>query len=300
RAVDRRAGLRGARHQHSDGAAAVGRAAGHRDHPSHHHPRPPGRHGCDAAADQGAAWQGRLHRRRPRRPRRCAVHRPHGRRRRDQRRHAHPGRRPQRLAAQPASRDVGRHLRRGEDCAARVLRGPAWRLGVLSHRERTDLTPKPSGESTVDCIDASILDCLASDARESAASVAAQTGLPESTVRRRIGALARSGSLRTQVLFDPRRAGLAVDANLWIQVEPSRLDHVGRTMAVHPAVHGCVATTGQSNLQVAIWIRDLDELYRLVTRELGVLGVTAVDTVLVGRAVKRPETPWLPPVRSPR
>ncbi|MEV6606144.1 Lrp/AsnC family transcriptional regulator [Kutzneria sp. NPDC051319] len=177
---------------------------------------------------------------------------------------------------------------------------PAWRLGVLSHRERTDLTPKPSAESTVDGVDASILDCLATDARESAASVAAQTGLPESTVRRRIGALARSGSLRTQVSFDPRRAGLAVDANLWIQVEPSRLDHVGRTMAVHPAVHGCVATTGQSNLQVAVWVRDLDDLYRLGTRELGALGVTAVDTVLVGRAVKRPETPWLPPVRSPR
>lgn len=165
-----------------------------------------------------------------------------------------------------------------------------WRLDVLTSDERGALTPKPSGESTMDTTDESILDALDDDARATAAAVATRTGLPESTVRRRITALTQNGALRTQVLFDPRRAGLTVDANLWIQVEPSRLDSVGRVLAAHPAAHGTVATTGQANLQVAVWVRDLDELYRLVTRDLGELGVTAVDTVLVGRAVKRPES----------
>lgn len=167
-----------------------------------------------------------------------------------------------------------------------------WRLGVLTSGERADLTvPENDGHPT-DPVDESIMDALAGDARASAVSVAERTGLPESTVRRRIAALTQTGALRTQVLFDPRRAGLAVDANLWIQVEPSRLDTVGRTLATHPAVHGAVATTGQANLQVAVWLHDLEELYRLVTQDLGALGVTAVDTVLVGRAMKRPETVW--------
>jgi DNA-binding Lrp family transcriptional regulator len=167
-----------------------------------------------------------------------------------------------------------------------------WRLGVLTADERAALTPQISPSSTMDTTDESILDALEGNARSPAATVAAETGLPESTVRRRLAALARTGALRTQVLFDPRRAGLVVDANLWMQVEPSRLDEVGRVMAVHPAVHGTVATTGQSNLQVAVWTRGLDELYRLVTQDIGALGVASVETVLVGRAVKRPESRW--------
>lgn len=165
-----------------------------------------------------------------------------------------------------------------------------WRLGVLTPDERAALKPILAPSSTMDGTDLSILDALDGDARATAASIAERTGLPESTVRRRIAALSQTGALRTQVLFDPRRAGLAVDANLWIQVKPSLLDEVGRAMAVHPAVHGTVATTGQTNLQVAVWVRDLDELYGLVTQDLGALGVHSVDTVLVGRAVKRPET----------
>jgi hypothetical protein len=57
--------------------------------------------------------------------------------------------------------------------------------------------------------------------------------------------------------IDPRRLGLNVDANLWLQVAPGRLDSVGRTLAAHPAVHGALATTGPANLQVASWVRDL-------------------------------------------
>ncbi|QUQ63394.1 Lrp/AsnC family transcriptional regulator [Kutzneria sp. CA-103260] len=165
-----------------------------------------------------------------------------------------------------------------------------WRLDVLTPDERAALTTNPSSKSAVDTTDESIMDALDDDARAPAAAVAAQTGLPESTVRRRIATLTQNGALRTQVLFDPRRAGLMVDANLWIQVKPSRLDEVGRTLAAHPAAHGTVATTGQANLQVAVWVRDLGELYRLVTQDLGALRVTSVDTVLVGRAVKRPES----------
>lgn len=175
---------------------------------------------------------------------------------------------------------------------------PEWRLGVLTKEESLALTVTPTVHSTLDDTDRSILDALDHDARAPAAAVAKRTGLPESTVRRRISTLTQTGALRTQVLFDPRRAGLTVDANLWVQVEPSSLDSVGRAMAAHPASHGTVATTGQTNLQVAVWVRDLDELYRLVTRDLGALGVHSVDTVLVGRAVKRPATPRRP--RSPR
>ena len=88
--------------------------------------------------------------------------------------------------------------------------------------------------------------------------------------------------------MDARRLGLAVDANVLLRVAPGRLDTVGRTLAAHPAVHGALATTGEANLNVAVWFRDLAELYGFLTRDLGALGVDAAETVVVGEALKRP------------
>ncbi|MFE9098584.1 Lrp/AsnC family transcriptional regulator [Streptomyces sp. NPDC007264] len=168
-----------------------------------------------------------------------------------------------------------------------------WRHAVLSDTERAALTPvrppRPAAApAPPDDIDRDILTALEDDARAPAAAVAARTGHPESTVRRRIARLAGSGRLLSHVVVDPRRLGLLIDANVMMRVAPGRLDTVGRTLAAHPAVHGAFATTGPSNLHAAIWVRDLDHLYRFITRDLGELGVDGTETVIVGHAVKRP------------
>ena len=166
-----------------------------------------------------------------------------------------------------------------------------WRHSVLSDAERAALTPvrRPDAAAgAADAVDRDILAALEDDARASAAAVAARTGHPDSTVRRRIARLSRTGRLLTHVVVDPKRLGLFVDADVLMRVAPDRLDSVGRALAAHPAVHGAFATTGTSNLQVAVWLRDLEDLYRFVTRDLGGLGVDGTETVLVGHAVKRP------------
>ncbi len=169
-----------------------------------------------------------------------------------------------------------------------------WRYDALSPAERAALTPvtatAPAGEP-LDETDRRLLAALAPDARRPSAALAAATGLPESTVRRRLAALAERGALRTHAVIDPRRLGLATDANLWMQVPPGRLDTVGRALAAHPAVHGALATSGPANLQIAVWVRDRGHLYRFITEELAPFEVDALDTVVVGRAVKRPGTP---------
>jgi DNA-binding Lrp family transcriptional regulator len=165
-----------------------------------------------------------------------------------------------------------------------------WRLAELSDRQRRLLTPPSAGsaEPVTDPTDRALVEALAVDARATAAAVAASTGYSESTVRRRLGALLAQRSVVTQVVLDPELLGLTVDANLWMQVPPERLDAVGQALARHPAVHGAVATTGAANLHIAVWLRDLEYLYRFITVELAGLGLDAVETVLVGRAVKRP------------
>ncbi|MFF4596410.1 AsnC family transcriptional regulator [Amycolatopsis sp. NPDC001319] len=165
-----------------------------------------------------------------------------------------------------------------------------WRLGVLTVAERAALTvaATPDAAGPLDAVDSAILTALARDARLPAATVAAEVRHPESTVRRRLATLLTDGRLLTQTFVDPHRLGLRIDANITMQVPPANLDHAGRTLAHHPAVHGALATTGRGNLHAAVWLRDLDHLYRFVTEDLAQLGVERVETFLVGEAVKRP------------
>ncbi|MCH0562315.1 MULTISPECIES: AsnC family transcriptional regulator [unclassified Streptomyces] len=184
----------------------------------------------------------------------------------------------------------------GADTVLHVFAEAAdWRHDVLSADERAALssTPGPEdtpgpGEAEPDPTDRAVLAALEDDARASAAAVAARTGRPESTVRRRLARLAAAGRLRTQAVADPRRLGLPVDANVMLRVAPDRLDAAGRALAAHPAVHGAFATTGTANLQAAVWMRDLEHLYRFVSQDLAGLGVEAVETVLIGHAYHRP------------
>ncbi|MFH8595211.1 AsnC family transcriptional regulator [Streptomyces rimosus] len=169
-----------------------------------------------------------------------------------------------------------------------------WRHDVLTPEERAALTPppgesEPAGDSpALDPVDRDILAALQDDARTPAAAIAARTGHPASTVRRRLARLMSDGRLSTHVAVDPKRLGLLIDANLLMQVPPDHLDTVGRTLARHPAVHGAFATTGAANLHAAVWVRDLAALYRLITHDLAGLGISGVETLLVGHAVKRP------------
>jgi DNA-binding Lrp family transcriptional regulator len=129
---------------------------------------------------------------------------------------------------------------------------------------------------------------LESDGRASAATVAARSGVAATTVRRRLIAMRAAGTLLTSVLVEPARLGLPVGARLILTVPPGRLDGAARALAAHPAVHGVLATTGIANLHVTAWLRDLDALYEFITVGLAGLDVSAAETILVGRVIKRP------------
>lgn len=167
-----------------------------------------------------------------------------------------------------------------------------WRLPVLGQRAREMLSPQVQPAAFIpvpaDETEARIRAVLADDGRASAAAIAVRAGIPATTVRRRLHAMGEAGTLQSGVLVDPARLGLHVDANLVLTIPPARLDAVASTLASHPAVHGLFATTGVANLNVAVWLPGLDELYNFLTRDLASLDVTAAETVLVGEAVKRP------------
>jgi DNA-binding Lrp family transcriptional regulator len=167
-----------------------------------------------------------------------------------------------------------------------------WRLDCLTADEVARLG-RSGGTSAYepaagDGLDGELAGALERDPRASAAAIAQSLGRPESTVRRRLHDLLDRGGVVLQVFVDPRRLGLTVDAAVSMKVPPAALDAAGRALAAHPAVHGALATTGAHNLYAALWLKDLEQLYAFITGTLAALNVDSVDTVLIGRAVKRP------------
>ncbi|MFK0136898.1 Lrp/AsnC family transcriptional regulator [Streptomyces murinus] len=181
-----------------------------------------------------------------------------------------------------------------------------WRHHVLTETERAALAPPepapgatasdPSGPYGVDtdALEQSLLDALTPDARLTSATLAARTGHPESTVRRRLTRLTAQGRLVTQVLVDPCRLGLPIEAKLLLHVAPDHLATAGQALADHPAVHGAFATSGPSNLHAAAYFPDLTALYGFLSRDLIGLGITHVETAIVSHAVKRTPEPLRP------
>ena len=126
------------------------------------------------------------------------------------------------------------------------------------------------------------------DGRASTAALAAAIHWHESTVRRRIDELRRSGLLYFELDIDNRFLGLNEHALLWLSVEPARLEEAGNALAEHPEIPFAAATTGPTNLVASAVFRDTRHLYEYLTGELAALpGVSSVQTAPVIATFKR-------------
>ena len=145
-----------------------------------------------------------------------------------------------------------------------------------------------AGRGVVLAEDEPLLAELARDGRASNAAIAAAIHWHESTVRRRIEELRRSGLVYFEVDIDNRVQGFNAHALLWLSVEPARLEEAGRALATHPEIPFAAATTGPANLVASAVFRDTRHLYEYLTGELaGLSGVTSVETAPIIRTLKR-------------
>jgi DNA-binding Lrp family transcriptional regulator len=136
--------------------------------------------------------------------------------------------------------------------------------------------------------DEPLLHELARDGRASHAALAVAIHWHESTVRRRIEELCRSGLLYFEVDIDNRVLGHNAHALLWLSVEPARLEEAGNALAAHPEIPFAAATTGPTNLVASAVFRDTRHLYEYLTGELARLpGVSSVQTAPIIRTLKR-------------
>jgi DNA-binding Lrp family transcriptional regulator len=147
---------------------------------------------------------------------------------------------------------------------------------------------RPPDEVSLQPEDEPLLAELGRDGRASHAALAAAIHWHESTVRRRLAELRRSGLLHFEVDVDNRALGADLGVMLWLRVEPSRLDAAGRALAEHPEVPFAAATTGPTNVVVTAVFRGTPHLYEYLTGPLAALpGLISVETAPIIRVLKR-------------
>ncbi|MFI9722829.1 Lrp/AsnC family transcriptional regulator [Streptomyces sp. NPDC052396] len=171
-----------------------------------------------------------------------------------------------------------------------------WRgFASLDEEQQRQLRPRPPApggeEAVLDEGDRALLELLSRDGRTGHAELAADTGLSESTVRRRLDRLRRLGVLSYQVDLPMAALGYHAEARLWLSVKPSALVSVARTLAGHPEVSFAAVTTGPTNVMASVICRDTGDLYRYLTESVAVLDdVHTLETATVDRTVKRTAT----------
>ncbi len=154
-------------------------------------------------------------------------------------------------------------------------------------RPRT-VTPDAAG---VRDDDLPLFEALASDGRLRVSELAGVTRWSPARVSRRIDALRTLGALDIEVDILPDLFGMRGSALLWVTVQPSAVEAVGRAMTAMPQIPFVSAISGSRNMLCSVLTVDYEELYELVTDEVGTLaGVMNVEVSPTMRRFKQEGT----------
>ncbi|MFI5777675.1 Lrp/AsnC family transcriptional regulator [Nocardia sp. NPDC051570] len=162
--------------------------------------------------------------------------------------------------------------------------------GLLSADETASLNPAlpPADPPVPQAADHRLIDALTVDGRAGYGELAEQAGLTAVTARRHLAALVRARMIRIATEMDLALLGIGVETLLWLTVRPSDLEGTARALSDHPHVRFAAATTGATNLLIAVATTDPNALYLFLTETLGPLsGIVSVETVPILSTVKR-------------
>lgn len=173
--------------------------------------------------------------------------------------------------------------------ALRALRIDRWLES--SPPDRADLPP----------VAALVAGAMQDDARQSWRMIARRCGISAVTARHHVEQMMASGTLRTRTVVEPEAIGLAVNAFVWLNVNPTQLGKAGAVLAEHPAVLMIAATTGDRNLCGEIAVASESELYTFISRTIGGLpGLQHADVAIALRSLKRAGRAVPPGPRAPQ
>jgi Lrp/AsnC family transcriptional regulator, regulator for asnA, asnC and gidA len=138
----------------------------------------------------------------------------------------------------------------------------------------------------VDDTDRRIIDVLDKDASLTHKEIAQKLRMNESTVRKRIISLTKRKVIRFIIRIDISQLGLRQEAELGLDVEPSKILEVGKTLPNIPGVRMVFSASGNHDYIVVIWAADRDSLQKIMTQVSALDGVNKVTPSLIIERLK--------------
>ena len=146
-----------------------------------------------------------------------------------------------------------------------------------------------------DELDWKIIQLLMDNGRLSSADIARiLEGTSARTVTNRIEVLTREGIINIRSIVDPEKLGYCVLADVFIEVEPGKLQDVTAELQGYSQISYLALAIGEIDILVSIRAKELDELYDFVIEVIGKIpGVRHTKTFPLPAQIKD-ITSWLP------
>ncbi|MFD4948831.1 Lrp/AsnC family transcriptional regulator [Streptomyces sp. NPDC058239] len=146
--------------------------------------------------------------------------------------------------------------------------GSRWDIRAISRDQREavrsgappavgDVDPAPAEA------DRELLLALGADGRAGYGELARRTGMSESTVRRRVAWMVRTGAALPRCEVAHTYSPYPVFATFHANVPSDALARIGPALAALPEVRMCAATTSNHNLVINSWVRSTPDVLRL-------------------------------------
>ncbi|MGH2561906.1 MAG: Lrp/AsnC family transcriptional regulator [Thermomicrobiales bacterium] len=148
---------------------------------------------------------------------------------------------------------------------------------------------------TVTATDRAIIRLLQQNARISYAELSRATGIPESTVRRRMDRLQHRGVIEFAMQADPSKLGYDFRAMIGLKVELRRLEEIAEMLRGMNEVTFATFVTGNFDIMAQIVVRSQEDLVTFLTRQLArIEGVRSTETFVMPYLIKA-ATSWVLP-----
>lgn len=158
---------------------------------------------------------------------------------------------------------------------------------------------EPNAPDFADSTDLLLIRCLQEHPRASYSTIARMTGIPDTTVRRRVQALYESGRIRTVVLPGLKALGYTSSALVMVRTQPGWSRSVGEALQNSDNVTYLSLLLSRYSIACIVRATSLESLSAFIEEEIaGLPGVVEVESSVVTEVLTG-WGQWRVPIDSP-
>ena len=153
----------------------------------------------------------------------------------------------------------------------------------------------------IDEIDRAILECLQEDARMPCSEISRRLGnMTARAIRNRLERLVSEGFIAIKAGAVAQRLGYPISADIYMDVEPGKVEEVSKRLTELDEVFYVALTTGDTDISTSVFAEDMGSLQAFITDSLHTIpGVRKTKTYVLTKILKQ-SCDWPFPKELPR